>query len=401
MRNFFGGTMEPRTKDCKPKFDTDNTFFTSVKKVCKTSNDHPIKPTINDNGEYNITALHNEVLTRLKTISTNRIDNDKDIKIQKWISENNPDPTERRLAQERLFSIQNNLNSKDMKTEYEKRAEVIIQKYKDLCTVPIVIDFMKRTRTIDNEIALKKKQIAQEFISLCQEYVPIYLSSKLDASEICCDNSSIIYEDGSYFCSSCGLIAKTLDQVGAYKDTKRVSSNTRQKYYNVKHFDATTKKVQGIHKKEIPDYVYQECDNFCMRRKIDKDDFTIHDLNYVLNLNKELSNYYKDIHLIYREYTGKQVIDLSDVMDTLVEKYIEQDKLSDEIKLKDDSKNSINATYMCCRLSQISGRTDLRMELFFCTKTAETIKKYDEVIEARFRRLGWLLEGEKFEDVCK
>lgn len=401
MNKFFGYIPKPQKENVKTPCVNDDRFFTNVKKKKNNNQEVPIKPKLNANGEYDIIALHLEVLNRLIEKSRVVVDNEKDIKIQEWISQNNPDPTERRLAEERLFQIRNNINRKDLKSEYETRASKLIERYKELCSTPIEIDFLKRTKTVKKEIEHKKKILAEEFISVCQEYVPIFLTMRFDTNMICCENTLIVCEDGVNFCSSCGEIPKSIDHTGAFKDQKRVSSNTRQKYYNVKHFSNTTQKVQGRHKKHIPGYVYEECDRYRERHKMDKEDFTIHDLNHVLNLNKKLSCFYKDIHLIYKEYTGKQLIDLSDVEDGLVDKYVEQDKLSDEFKLKDDSKNSINATYMCCRLSQISGRTDLRMELFFCTKTEETIKKYDEVVEARFRKLGWLLEGEKFEDVCR
>lgn len=401
MSRFFWPVVASPPKTKEPEFAKRDTFFTNIKKISQVEGVPPITPMMKDNGEYNILELYTKVIERLDSQKSNNLDTSDQIEIQKWIAENDPDPTERRMAQEKLFEISNNKCQKSLREEFMKKADVLLEIYKDLCRIPIVIEFDKRVIVVDKSVQLKKKKTAEEFITLCQEYVPINLTIKLEKYVICCENASTVCEDGTFYCSSCGEIAKTLDQVGAYKDQKRVSANNRQRYYNVKHFEATVKKVQGIHKKEIPPFVFEELDRFRGIRNKKIEDFSIYDLYHVLKMNGELSGYYKDIHLIYRLYTGVQVINLSDVEDRLKEMYCEQDKLSETFKTKDDAKNSINATYMCCRLAQFAGRTDLRIKDFFCTKTEETVKKYDRVMEQRARSLGWLLQGEEFHDVCK
>lgn len=120
----------------------------------------------------------------------------------------------------------------------------------------------------------------------------------------------------------------------------------------------------------------------------------------LLSRNSSLSKYYKDIHLIYRQKTGKQINNLGNVERELPKWYKEQDIYSDTIKLKESSKNSINAYYMVCRLSQLKGgRIDLDLKNFFCARDEKTIAEYDECFEKRCYKLGWLKEGQKLAEM--
>lgn len=363
-----------------------STFFTNVKKYTQSVQKFYIVPRINSDF-FDVYKLYHQVLEYLQK-NTHDIDIDK----QKWILENDPDPTERRLAQEKIFEIS---NRRDPVNEFRDRAEKCIEEYKDICKTPIIIDFLNRSiETKDISTSLKKTSL--DFITICQEFSPINIHLYPFIKDSHTESQETVM-DGMYV-SNIGEIERTLDHSGTYKNQKRCGFKNKDVDHNVKHFQTAIRKVQGIHKKEIPQEVFSAIDNFCDRRKIKLKKFTIFHLNDLLKLDKTLSKYYKDIHLIYRLYTGIQMINLSDVEDRLVKMYIAQDLLSNTIKLTDASKNSINATYMCCRLAQFCGRYDLSMKDFFCIKNAETIKKYDSVLERRARELGWLYAP--FSEIC-
>ena len=237
MADFFATIKAPPPKNLDPCHKSDHRFFTDIRQISKMKPDDSIRPKMDEFGEYNILALHIAVINRLKTEKPKAVDIDSQIKIQKWIAENDPDPTERRLAQERLFDITSKKCEKDYLQEYTRKADCILNNYRELCKVPVTIDFLHRNVTTRGDIKQKLKQTAEEFIGLCQEYVPISLKVKLHEYVKCCDSPSTVCEDNTFYCANCGEISKTLDQVGAYKDQKRVSANTRQKYYNVKHFE--------------------------------------------------------------------------------------------------------------------------------------------------------------------
>lgn len=337
-----------------------------------------IKPRLNRHGKFDIYYLHYSVLEYL---SNNNTQIQKfDVTKLEWISENDPDPTERRIAKEKLFEYRE--NTEDPISSYLVRSTSIIREITRLCNISKIIDFYNKEKNVEENIEILKN--IQNFISICQEYAPIAYnySPALTIISRETDDEEII---------------KTLDITSISKGQKY--SNNQQKYHNVKHFQTCIRKVQGIHRKEIPVWVFTKIREYNVRHK--SLEFTIFDLDKLLKLDKNLSIYYKDIHLIYRLYTGIQTINISDLEDRLIEMYIDQDNISDMIKLKENSKNSINATYICCRIAQFLGRKDLKMADFFCTKSSNTILKYDVIMERRAKYLGWLDEFTDFYTICK
>lgn len=373
MNNFFKIVGDIKKSPKKKIYEYTDSFFTNIQKNAVLHKDSTILPKIN-NEIFDVYKLYHQVLEYLEK---NKIDDD--IEKQRWILENDTDPTERRLAEEKIFEI---INRKNPVEDFKKSMDSLIDEYIKICNESIIINFFNRT--IKKPI-IDLKKIILDIVTLCEEVAPVQINFGDDYKETIEENPD--------------EIEKILDGSGTYKEQNRCSFKAKDAYHNVKHFQTAIRKVQGIHKKEIPAFIFSEIDDFCTRRKISRDDFTIYDLAVLLKLNKQLAKYFRDIHLIYRLYKYVQIIDLSDVEDKLVKMYIQQDMLSKEIKLTSSSKNSINATYMACRLAQFCGRTDLKMQDFFCTKNAKTIQRYDEVIEQRARRLGWL-DG-NFKDVCR
>lgn len=373
MNDFFKIVGDVKKSPEKNIYEYTDSFFTNIHKNVVQYDDLTISPKIN-NECFDVYKLYHQVLQYLEK---NKIDDN--IEKQRWILENDPDPTERRLAEEKIFEI---TNRKNPLQDFKKSMDSLIDEYINICNKSIIINFFNTT--IEKPI-IDLKKIILDIVTLCEEVAPIQINFGDDFKETIEENSD--------------EIEKILDGSGTYKEQNRCSFKIKDVYHNVKHFQTAIRKVQGIHKKEIPEFIYTEINNFCERRKITYEDFTIYDLAILLKLNKKLAKYFRDIHLIYRLHKYVQIIDLSDVEDKLVKMYIQQDMLSKEIKLTSSSKNSINATYMTCRLAQFCGRTDLKMKDFFCTKNSKTIRRYDEVMEQRALRLGWITGN--FKEICR
>lgn len=377
VTNFFNKIFVKKSKVVDNSLSYSDKYFTNVSPNFIKPTIPNITPQLNKLGYYDILLLYYSVIDHMNTYNKT-LDNG-DIEKLEWIAEKDPDPTERRLAKEKLFEISQNVI--DPVEQFRTQSKSILSKYVEICNTVTNVDFWNR-KNISIPLSIKNNTtiIAQDFISLCQGYVPIVLNYK----EI--KNVQNSEDDESE-------VVKTLD---IYGNTQKYN---RQKYHNVKHFQTCIRKVQGIHRKEIPSSIFDEIREYCSRNMLKN--FTIFDLDNLLKLNKNLSKYYKDIHLIYRLYTGIQTINLSDIEDRLIDMYIEQDNISHIIKLKENSKNSINATYICCRIAQFLGRKDLRMVDFFCTKSSKTILKYDEVMKKRAQYLGWINEFTDFDKICK
>lgn len=389
--------LEPEVE--LPIWDVSHNFFTE--KIFKTESKETSSASveIDENGYYDIYDLNDQVKTLLKNQPS--VNLDKKEKYE-WIIANSTDAKEKREAMDRLFDLEQNIIIANQFDTFLKKASHIIQEYYAACEETSTFFFKDLIiQIIDTKVKLQG-ELLTSFLSLCQEYVSIRTINKNPNYTSCCENPIIIYDGCLNSCSNCLTSFVTIDSIGNFNDQRRIATNSKPKYYNIKHFNSAIKKSQGIHKKTIDPIVNRLQDEYMKHHNISLENYTIFDLMDLLSRNSVLSQYYKDIHLIYRQKTGKQINNLSNVEEELPKWYKEQDVLSETIKLKENSKNSINAYYMVCRLAQLKGgRIDLEIKNFFCARDEKTIAEYDACFEARCYKLGWLKSGEKLTNWCK
>lgn len=402
--DFFSNIPFYKTNDLKedvefPIWDVSHNFFTD--KIYKTESREITNASIeiDENGYYDIYDLNDQVKTLLKKQPS--VNLDKKEKYE-WIIANSTDAREKREAMDRLFELEQNIIIANQLDIFLKKAKELIRDYYNSCERTSIYYFKDLMIEIFDEKIRLQKEILMSFLSLCQEYVSVKTINKIPNETVCCENPKMVYDGCLNSCSNCLTSFVTIDSIGNFNDQKRIATNAKPKYYNIKHFNSAIKKSQGIHKKTIDPIVDTLQDEYMKHHNIKLEDYTIFDLMDLLSRNSSLSQYYKDIHLIYRQKTGKQVNNLSNVEDELPKWYKEQDVLSETIKLKENSKNSINAYYMVARLAQLKGgRIDLEIKNFFCARDEKTIAEYDACFEARCYKLGWLKPGEKLSDWCK
>lgn len=387
----------PLTKSTKYTLSLDQRFFTQS--IC-IQHQPPSKNIIPRyiGKRLNILHLHKNIQKRLKKTKTNDKEILEKISIQKWILETSSNQTEIRIAKDSIFELEQKLGKLDSRTEYENFAKPLLQEYKNL--------FEKKHILNLKDMVLKKQNISRDavrlektFMNHAQKYVNIQSISFEHIEDNCCDKQNITSEGDNMVCMGCGKIYVDIESDVAYKDSKRVAPKKSVNYNSFKHFKDTRKQIHGLQQKQIPQMVFEWIEKYCKRRKLQKEKITIYDLDKILSSNKNLKEYYRDIHLIYRIQTQKQLLDISDVADDIDKMYLQQEAISDLFKLNEDSKNSVNASYMNCRLAQLCGRTDLRVEMFFCTKTKKTMKLYDILLEKKARHLKWIDESQDIGDI--
>lgn len=381
-------------------WDTSESFFTEIRIVNETPNPNSVSVEIDEMGYFDILDVYRRVMKVLKkkvkennsTMATDKLE---------WIIKNSSDAKEIRMAKEELFNLGQSKQIQNLSTVFQKRAKKIIEQYSKSCEDSMKLIFDQRELYINSDKRAEQKEILETFLSICQEYVSIKTSNKNHILKYCCKGAKIISDGTSSYCENCHTTFTDIDHSGTFNDQKRISTNSKPKYYNIKHFVSAIKKSQGIHKKTIDPIVYTKIDDYLDHHNIKLEDFNIFQLMDLLQRDSSLSSYYKDIHLIYRQKTGKQINNLSNIERDLPKLYKEQDQLSDAIKLKKSSKNSINAYYMVCRISQVHGRIDLRIKNFFCAKDEKTVEDYDKCFEKRCKVLGWIDKDQKLADFCK
>jgi len=400
--DFFHNFREKYKKYKKSKYDWDSTdtFFTQIRITGDTPDPNSVSVDLDDDGYFDILAVYRQVIKLLeKQVVENSSTMTKDR--LEWIVENSTDAKETRMAKEALFNLKQKDQIQDLSTIFKRRARKIIDKYSNECNDSSTLIFDKRKLLIDKAKKDRQHDILETFLSICQEYVSIKTNNKNQILRKCCESSKIISDSNTTYCENCQTTFTDIDHSGTFNDQKRISTNSKPKYYNIKHFVSAIKKSQGIHKKTIDSIVNIKIDEYLGHHNIELKDFTIFQLMELLERDSSLSQYYKDIHLIYRQKTGRQINNLSNIERDLPKLYKEQDQLSDAIKLKEHSKNSINAYYMVCRISQVHGRIDLRIKNFFCARDQATIDEYDKCFEKRCKVLGWLEPHEKLSDFCQ
>ena len=382
----------------KIPWDVSHNFFTNTVFKVETKETTNATIEIEASGYYDILDLFDQVKLLLKQKPSLTFDKQK----YEWILENSTDAKEKREARDRIFQIDQDAKSANQYNSFIEKTSDIIKKYAIACENSSIYKFVDLVIEIIDSKVNDQKEILSTFLSICQEYVSVKTINKNMDIETCCDKPTIVSDGCINYCTSCLSSFVPIDSIGNYNDQKRFSTNSKPKYYNIKHFNSAIKKSQGIHKKNIDPEISRLQDEYMKHHNISLENYTIFDLMDLLSRNSSLSVYYKDIHLIYRQKTGKQINNLSNVEGDLPKWYKEQDVYSDTIKLKENSKNSINAYYMVCRLAQLKGgRIDLEIKNFFCARDENTIIEYDVCFQERCYKLGWLAPGEKLTDWCK
>ena len=394
----FQGLYEPKVEKVLD-WDGIDTFFTDVIFTDAAPQPNSVSVEIGNDGQFDILKVYRNVLKVLgKKVEDNSSDLPKD-KLE-WIVANSSDAREVRIAKEELFNLTQQKQLSTLSDVFKARAKEIIDKYSDACDESTVLIFDVREYVTDMKKKDEQHEILELFLSICQEYVSIKTSNKNHITRSCCTGAKIISDGITMYCDNCNVTFADIDHSGTFSDQKRISTNRKPKYYNIKHFVSAIKKSQGIHKKTIDPIVDIKIDEYLDHHNIKLKDFTIFQLMDLLQRDSSLSEYYKDIQLIYRQKTGKQINNLGNIERDLPKLYKEQDAFSDVYKLKESSKNSINAYYMVCRISQVHGRVDLRIKNFFCAKDDKTIEEYDKCFEKRCRALNWIEPYEKLSDIC-
>lgn len=383
------------------EWDKIHTFFTNVeiKEVVDENKGASIE--IDESGFYDILNLYEQITELLK--NQNSIDVNINREKIEWIINNSQDYQEIRLAKDELFRIEQSEQNADQLSKFKERAIKIIEQFREACKDSKLFIFNDRILRINKKKKILQEETLSRFLSICQEYISVRTNNKNQLTWNCCTNPKILFDGCINYCVNCSNTSDPIEQIGGYSDQRRIVTNVKSnKRHNIKHFISAIKKSQGIHKKNIDPSLDKKQDDYMKHHGIKLKDYTIFDLMNLLTRDSSLSEYYKDVHLIYRQKTGRQINNLSNVEKDLPKWYREQDQYSDTIKLKENSQNSLNAYYMVCRLAQLKGgRIDLELKNFFCATDQKTIDEYDACFEKRCYKLGWLKEGEKLLDWCK
>lgn len=304
----------------------------------------------------------------------------------------------------------------------------IIEKYKQLCTQRVQLQFMIREDDNMKKAQQDKTTLIQEYLFLTHRLfrhfnflkdiihdvhtftddlsapalkVACTASSSNLVCEYCQNSSHFDVFDNQSVCRECGVVIDQFqNNILSFKDIERVNISSKYTYDRRTHFRDCFYQFQGKQNVTIPNSLYEEITKQLLSHgiipenyrdlpkemafeKVEKEHITI------FLKDSKFVKHYEDAVLIFHTLTGKAVPELSyveeDLMndfDVLVEQY---DK---KFKQNTERKNFINTQYVLFQLLR-RHKYPCRKEDFNILKTIDRKYYHDEICSELFSDLGW------------
>lgn len=347
-------------------------------------------------GEYDMLQLSEIIKEKIINNTTLVPSFKKRIEQLKWIQDNTQDVIEREEAKTKIFEIEREIgklsNNKQL-LEYNKLTTSLLSEYDKILNTQIKTDFLNENSMCNLYIKHRRLQLQYEFLQIVSKFVkitPFKNLKKIKNNIICKDCNSTSFEidiDDMMICKKCGVCTQTYEDEPTFKDKERLNMSKRFRYTRDRHFKEAMIKYQGKQNTTIPQELYDHIDEFMKQNpNITKKNLT--HSHIILVMNMYAISRYDDVWLIHSTVTNIPAPDISHLEEKLFTDYEYQNRVVGHIKIKDDSKNSLNVFYQLCRLLQKNGYA-CKLQDFYCIKTDDTKEKHDEVWIKRCKKLGW------------
>ena len=191
-----------------------------------------------------------------------------------------------------------------------------------------------------------------------------------------CGGTEFIVMNYERICEDCQAIDPR------YKALATVNNNLidytkRHVYSRSKYFLTCIQRYQGKQLRAIPDKIY---DDLKARPNVTRESI----LQYLKE--QKQARYYKDVHMIFYELTGKRIDDIEYLEYTLIHDYREFIVAYRELQL--DRKNSLNVQYVLHQLLQRHGHPC--SEKNFSLPKTERCKAFHDVVSRKiFETFDW------------
>ncbi len=368
-------------RDLKYKIPANSKFYNS------SDITPPLKKKQIDLEEYTISHVHQQINSLFKEKKQNLKDIQKGFDRALWIEKNGVHQTDRKIAQQKIVSLRNQIRDLEGSFEYALylvKVYGILQKYNKISFELNKISFLGPRQ--NNSLVHKKGEAAtliNEYLRTARTYVQIknYTQNSIIPTCLACNGNKFQQtNDINYCCLSCGEVQEIIDVTPTFRDSNRINMCSRYTYTRKGHFVDAMKRFQGRQNTTIDPSVY----------KILKDEIKAHGLTYknatmehiyeFLESNR-LSKHYGDINLIHSVITGNPPPDISEYETELLEMFDETEEAYE--KVKDPGRiNSLNVNFKLFKLLQRIGYPCKRDD-FYILKTAvkwcEHENKWDEI----------------------
>lgn len=315
--------------------------------------------------------------------------------------------TKYKLLQTKSMLIEKNKNIRnDILFFYLLDTIHYIEKYKQIISVPIKVNFMGKKNSVTS--CKEKEDIIKKYTDISNKYIetlkiPINIKFPEKNSDIIkcnsCGSNDITEKDFDFYvCNNCYSLLYNTYTHTSYKDINRVNMNNRYMYIRRSHFKDCIMQFQGKQSVIIPQIIY---DN--LEKQLEK--------HYLLNGNKQVkkeiryknvtkkhiiiflkelgySKHYENINLIHYNLTGQKPHDISHLEDVLLNDFEILTELYDKRFCDLNRRNFINIHYVLFQLLHRHNYPYNNNDKV-TIKTLERKYLYDEICKQLFEELGW------------
>lgn len=271
-------------------------------------------------------------------------------------------------------------------TLYLLKTSSIIEEYKEISKEISKNSFVK-VKVRDEKKYKRSLDLIDQFFRIAKDYVTID-NIPNRSKNIYCDNCQSIdlrHDADNFICNNCGVQIEMLDDAPTFKDSERVNMSARYTYTCKGHFVEAMNRFEGKQTTEIPEDAIN----------ILKTELALHGLGeenranitkdhiYMFLSEKNFSEYYADINLIYFLVTKKNPPDITKYREELLEMLEQLEEAYAEVKDM-NRMNSLNVNWKLYKLLQLLDYP-CQKDDFFCLKTptkqGEHEQKWYEMIE--------------------
>lgn len=322
----------------------------------------------------------------------------------------------------RAVELQKNIDELESKIErieskmdmnfYISESTELLEKYKKLLKIPIIISFTGKKEG-NNKVESEMKEIVQKYLAIYSKYGGVInpVATKGTKSEkkvyskikMCCENcqsKEFITDEHICICAMCGSEHENVNQhATSYKDGDRVNITTKYTYDPRVHFRDCINQYQGKQNCNIDEKVYCEleavldqhhllCGDKSTRKEVRFANIT---KDHILMFLKELeyAKHYENVNLIHYVLTGKKPDDISHLEEILLNDFGKLVDTYDELfKNKVNRTNFISTQFVLYQLLQ-KHKHPCKQEDFIILKTNDRKAFHDDICRDLFAHLGW------------
>jgi hypothetical protein len=319
----------------------------------------------------------------------------KELDSARWIIENSSDRVDQIQAKKQEEFLRRRIQDIQDGFElgfYVLRSSAILEEYRKIVSTTKSNSFVKTVAALDPSLIYRKNELTLQYMRVCEPYAnleKIKQTIQKPSCAVChCTKLSVLEDTSFLVCTECGFQIELLDDGPTFKDSERVNMASRYTYSCKGHFIEAMNRFEGKQSTEIGDEVIAILKHEMVLHHLTKKNVTKDHL-YMFLSEKELSDYYADLNLIFFIITDKPPPDITDYRSELLEMF---DQIEDAYKeVKDEGRlNSLNVNWKLYKLLQIIDFPDIRKDDFFCLKTPAKQGEHEQKWKAMIEHLSKL-----------